>query len=169
MENTKTTPYRHGKIYAIRSHQTDNIFIGNTCNSLAKRMHANRNAYKRYTTEKNFKKYDSSFEVIKYDDHYIDLLENYPCNDKNELNSRTNNLIRRCKTAVNKTHHKVDNLYVENPIVLIQPKQYVEKPIVVIQPKEYVQITCGCGSIYSCKSTHLKTKRHINYEAALLN
>ena len=38
--------------------------------------------------------YTTSFEILKYDDSYIELIEECPCNDKNELNRREGQIIR---------------------------------------------------------------------------
>ena len=84
--------YQNGKIYTIRSHQTPLIYIGGTCTALRKRMHKHRSMYRMYL--KGSKKYISSFEILKYDDAYIELLELCPCNMKIELDRREGQLIR---------------------------------------------------------------------------
>ena len=38
--------YAQGKIYAIRSPSTDKIYIGSTCDTLAKRLYGHRVHYK---------------------------------------------------------------------------------------------------------------------------
>ena len=83
-----------GYIYTIRSHQTDKYYIGSTTQILCKRLQDHRCRYK-----KN-KKYMTSFEIIKYNDHYIELLENYECSDKNELRKREGELQREHKDNI---------------------------------------------------------------------
>lgn len=83
-----------GRIYTIRSHQTNKYYIGSTTQKLCKRLQDHRCRYK-----KN-KKYMASFEIIKYNDHYIELLENYECNDKNELRKREGELQREHKDNI---------------------------------------------------------------------
>ncbi len=91
-EMNESNRYNQGKIYTIRSHQTDQFYIGSTCMSLYKRLYKHRNGKKSYEKEKYH--YLTSFEILKYDDHYIELLENYPCNSKEELHQREGQLIR---------------------------------------------------------------------------
>jgi len=91
--------YQNGKIYIIRSHQTDNVYIGATIEKLSGRMSKHRHRYKKWL-EGN-KKYYSSYEILKYDDAYIELLEKYPCNSVDELCKKEGEYIRN-NACVNK-------------------------------------------------------------------
>ena len=82
--------YSNGKIYTIRSFQTDKYYIGSTTTSLAKRFSCHKFDYKNGRSI-------SSSEIVKFDDAYIELLEDYPCGSKNELNKREGQLIRQYK------------------------------------------------------------------------
>ena len=84
--------YANGLIYAIRSHLTDQIYIGSTTTSLAKRLYQHKTANKPCT----------SAEIIKYGDAYIELIENFPCQNKQELNRREGQHIRNTENCVNK-------------------------------------------------------------------
>ena len=84
--------YKQGKIYCLRSHQTDDIYIGSTVQPLYKRLHSHKKCYKKWKEGK----YGcvTSFEIIKHDDCYIELLEECPCDNKNQLERREGQLIR---------------------------------------------------------------------------
>lgn len=69
--------YKTGKIYVIKSPHTDKCYIGGTFNSLAKRFYQHKCTYKAYEREKEKAGYTSSYEIIKYDDCYIELLEEF--------------------------------------------------------------------------------------------
>lgn len=84
--------YDDGKIYALRSHHTDNIYIGSTCSPLHKRLYQHKNHYKNYLVGKF--PYLSSFEITKYPDCFIQLMEKCPTNSKMELNKREGELQR---------------------------------------------------------------------------
>jgi len=75
--------YSRGKIYSIRSPHTDKIYIGCTINELPKRYFDH---IKQKTTEAE--------KIIQFGDSYIELLENFSCNDRNELLKREGELIR---------------------------------------------------------------------------
>ena len=104
--------YINGKVYAIRSYETDRYYIGATCSLLHKRFFQHKNA-------KNSDKanYCTSHEILKYDDCYIELIEDFPCENKNQLQKREGELIRENKeNCVNcvipkRTHeeYKIDN------------------------------------------------------------
>src|SRR3990167_8898674 len=91
--------YSNSKIYTIRSYSTDMVYIGSTTQSLSVRMAEHRCDYKRYLAGK-FNNV-TSFEIVKFDDAYIELLEDYPCNSTEQLHKREGELIRNTK-CVNK-------------------------------------------------------------------
>ena len=84
--------YNNGKIYSIRSHQTDDVYIGSTCMPLSKRLYGHKSNYKVWFVGKHG--YCTAYEVIKYDDCYIELIEGYPCENKQQLLQREGELIR---------------------------------------------------------------------------
>ena len=79
--------YQLGKIYKIESSQCEKIYIGSTCvPTLAKRMAKHRYNYRFYLNGKYH--FVTSFDLLKYDDAKIVLIEKYPCNDADELRAR---------------------------------------------------------------------------------
>ena len=84
--------YKNGKVYCLRSHQTDDVYIGSTCTPLHKRLYYHRSDYTRWKDDKYH--YVTSFKILEYDDAYIELLEDYPCERKEQLYKREKELIR---------------------------------------------------------------------------
>lgn len=82
--------YKNGKIYKITSNQTEKWYIGSSTQKLYDRIANHRANYKLW--QNNPDKYDfvTSYDIIKYDDHKIELIEEYPCNTKQELRQREN-------------------------------------------------------------------------------
>ena len=74
--------FQNGKIYSIRSHQTEKIYIGSTTQSLSQRF----SNHKELTC--------SSREIMQFADAYIELIEMFPCANKIELQGREGQLIR---------------------------------------------------------------------------
>ena len=93
--------YSKGKIYSIRSHLTDDVYIGSTIETLAKRLFNHKRYYKQWLNKKT--NYTSSYKIIEkdFENCYIELVENYPCNNKNELCRREGEIIRNT-TCINK-------------------------------------------------------------------
>jgi len=164
--------YQHGKIYTIRSHQTDKYYIGSTNQkTLAQRLGKHRINYTQYLSNKYG--YMSSYEILQYTDHYIELLELYPCNTKDELHRREGELIRQYKSDVinivipgNRTLEQITEQKKEHM------KQYRLDNKVSIAEHAKQRVMCNCG-ITSSKhhiSSHLKTNIHtININNLYLN
>jgi len=101
MNNNK---YQLGKIYTIRHPDTDKFYIGSTCQEyLSRRFASHKSDYK--SSKLNISKIVTSKIIFDFgfDDCYIELLESYPCNSKEELEKREGELIRLHKNnLVNK-------------------------------------------------------------------
>ena len=164
--------YKLGKIYKIISDQTKDIYIGSTCEpTLARRIFQHRVGYKRFLNGKS--NYVTSYEILKYDDAQIILLENWPCNNKDELHQRERYWIENTQNYVNKyiPYKSVDekkdffkNYYTQNKKAYNEYYKDNKKKILR-------KVLCECGK----KSTHLqlerhkKSKFHIKYELNEMN
>jgi hypothetical protein len=143
--------FANGKIYCIRSHQTEQIYIGSTTQPLYKRFHRHKQMD------------SSSKEILKYSDAFIELLEEFPCANKMQLNRREGELIRTTD-CVNKriagrtlVEYKVDN----KDYLFARDKQYREDNKQKITEK----YNCFCGGKYinSHKQEHFKSKKHLEF------
>ena len=119
--------YNNGKIYAIRSHQTDEVYIGSTTQKLSQRLGKHRSYYNSYKRGKG--NYISSIEIIQYPDHYIELIKLFPCNLKCELLAEEGRTIRETN-CVNKEiagrtrkQYRIDN----KELINLNNKNYREK------------------------------------------
>jgi hypothetical protein len=90
--------YKNGKIYKIVSDLTDMIYIGSTCSPLSKRHYEHKKTTKRYN--KTRLSYITSHELIKLGDTQIELIEDYPCDRKEQLHAREAHYIRLYKDNV---------------------------------------------------------------------
>ena len=84
--------YQKGKIYCIRSHQTDKVYVGSTIQTLSLRMCGHRKSLKNYKNGKYH--YVTSFDILEYDDAYIELIEDFACENKSQLEKREGHFIR---------------------------------------------------------------------------
>ena len=91
--------YSKGKIYSIRSHQTDDIYIGSTTQSLYERLRGHTRDFNCWKNGEHH--YVSSYEILKYDDAYIELIEEHPCQNKDQLRKKEGETIR-ANDCVNK-------------------------------------------------------------------
>jgi len=75
-----------GFIYVIRSKQTTNVYYGSTDETLDRRLQKHKAGYTMYLKGNNH--YITSYELIQYDDAYIELVEIVEYEDKEELKKR---------------------------------------------------------------------------------
>ena len=88
--------YENGKIYRITDIGYNKFYVGSTCENLSKRIERHRTKYKNYKAGKTNKKI-SVFEIFDefgIEDCKIELIENYPCNCKEELLRREGHYIK---------------------------------------------------------------------------
>lgn len=174
--------YAKGQIYTIRSHQTDDVYIGSTCSPLHKRLSEHRGNFKQWKEGKDVR-YVTSFEIVKYDDAYVELLEDFPCDNKKELNRREGQLIRQnaCvnknvpgrtraeyraeyseedKVRVSEYHREYRQLHKD--AILAREKEYAEANKAKISQRQAEKVTCECGAVVcrSYISTHKKSEKH---------
>jgi hypothetical protein len=90
--------YSLGKIYAIRSPHTDLIYIGSTTQ---KYLSSRFTQHTKYTRHDERKTREHSYTVIDFGDAYIELLEECPCENKQQLLKREGELIRSTANCVN--------------------------------------------------------------------
>lgn len=94
--------YQRGKVYKLISEQSDKVYVGSTCEpTLARRLATHRADYK-YWLNGSRKGYVSSFEILQYDDCKIILIEDYPCENKDNLRSREQYWIEQTPNCCNK-------------------------------------------------------------------
>ena len=178
--------FQNGKIYTIRSFQTEKYYIGSTNHkTLSQRLSKHKSKYREWLKDK--KKYITSFEILKYDDYYIELLELYPCNLKAELHKREGEMIRLHKDSlVNKfvpcrtaKEYKIDNkekIKDYKAIYRIENKQNIKNYQAIydssyrIENKKKIRdyktqpYHCECGRIIQLdhKAQHNRSNKHID-------
>ena len=85
--------YQNGKIYCIRNSINDEIYVGSTTQRLSKRFSKHKSDMK-VLSGKLYQKMNN----VGIENFYIELIENYPCNSKEELNKREGEYIRKMGT-----------------------------------------------------------------------
>jgi len=124
IEKKNENMYNRGKIYKLVSYQTDKIYIGSTCKPyLSDRLAGHRNDYKKHQNGKYH--YVTSFEIMKYEDVDIILVENYPCESKQELHARERHWIENTPNCCNKNiPTRTTNEYNNTPFAKQLRKEY---------------------------------------------
>jgi hypothetical protein len=144
--------YQNGKIYKIVCNITKEIYVGSTTLSLEERLRQHTSDYNRYLNNK--RDFVSSFVIIERGNYKIVLLENYPCETREELLIReryyfdTLNCINKCRpilTTKEQCDEKKDynkQYYIENrDEIKDQNKQYyIENREEIIEKQKQYRI-----------------------------
>jgi hypothetical protein len=146
--------YANGKIYRIVCNKTDEQYIGSTAETLKQRLKLHKSSYKIYQRTK--KNYTTSYDILKGDDYKIELIENYPCKNRQELEAREG-------------YHIKNNPCINHSVAGRTRKEYNHDHKDRISLYYYIKnqnpFLCECGRTYEYtkKTSHNKTKHHLNY------
>ena len=90
--------YSNAKIYCIRNYNDIDVYVGSTCQPLSKRMADHRIAM----NSKRKRDFNMTLYVKMRDqgatNFYIELLEEYPCENKEQLRAKESEYIRSLST-----------------------------------------------------------------------
>tara|TARA_R110001592_G_scaffold340298_1_gene628392 strand:+ start:40 stop:783 length:744 start_codon:yes stop_codon:yes gene_type:complete len=115
MENVKKRKnpidYSKSKIYKIVCDTTGLIYIGSTVETLCRRLSGHRSDYKRYLKGKY--SFLTSFDILKNDNYKIILIENCPCNSKEELHREERKYIESIECVNKNIPTRTDKEYRE--------------------------------------------------------
>ena len=144
--------YSLGKIYKLTGNGY--TYYGSTCEpTLARRLAGHIRTYKAYLNGKH--NYITSFSCFENanSDYHIVLVENFPCNNKDELHAKERYYIENnecCnKCVVGRTHNE-------------SQKEYYKANKQAIKELANTKTQCECGGKYTLahKSRHAKSKMH---------
>lgn len=92
-------------VYALRSNQTDKIYIGSTVKPLENRFNSHKYFYAKYLKDTENNIFCTPFNILKFEDCYIDILNTYENITLEELKQKENEYINTHKNiCVNKNN-----------------------------------------------------------------
>jgi len=160
--------YKKGKIYKIINDVNDDVYIGSTVNTLSKRMVNHKDDYKKYPDRKLYKfiRDNGGWDHFK-----IILIEDYPCERKEQLLQREQyykkiaTLNDRNCYGLDKKREKQTKKEYDKEYRVLNKSNIVEKNKKYYKEKGAKINECVCGRKYthSNKSQHEKTKYHKKY------
>jgi hypothetical protein len=159
--------YQNGKIYKLVSLHTDKIYVGSTTKKyLCERKSEHKNEYKKWKNGKHNNVTSFQLFELGIDDVDIILLENYPCNSKNELHARERHYVEsmNCvnKVIPNRTEKEYNQMR-DKQKTATQQKQYrnVHKEEISERRKKLEHCeTCNCDVRKNDFSRHERSKKH---------
>ena len=168
--------YSKGKIYKLTSSNSNDIYIGSTIQNLSKRKAHHIADYKKFIIEKKI--YISSFKIIECGGIIdICLLEEYPCDNKEQLHQRERFYIENncCvnKNIPNRQFNEYIKIWKEKnkDIIKHKLKEYRQKNTDILKQKrkEYVKLNNDTikqnrKEYYELNKDIIKQKRKEYYE-----
>ena len=165
--------YSKGKIYKICNTVTDDVYIGSTTQPLCNRMADHRKKHLTHTSRPLYNK----MSELGVDKFFIELVEAYPCQSKNELTAREGHHARRSSTLNknipgrtiqqynddHKGQHKEYREAHKEQIKEHMAEWYLKNKEHVLQKQgEVFECDCGMTLTMGHKSRHFKSTFHLN-------
>ena len=185
--------YQNGKIYKIVDVGYNKCYIGSTCESLSKRMARHRSTYLYGSERDKGRRINSLFDDFGVENCKIELVEEFPCNNKMELLRQEGHHIREneCvnKIVSGRTNKEYSDEFKEHLQKKAKEHYYDNWEYKQQQKKVYKDLNkdkikqiskdywerkreellekkiCECGKIYTMqhKKRHEKSQTHQNY------
>ncbi len=169
--------YGNGKIYKIVCNVTGLVYIGSTTQNLSKRLTSHKCDFGKWKKNKS-RGYISSYKVLENDNFDIILIEDYPCERKEQLIARERywkektkcvNLRNPHRTEEQKIEqkHEIYLKWIENPDNVKKNREKVKLWRETYPEKRKAQTTidyqCECGALIKRveKARHLRSNKHI--------
>jgi len=175
--------YKNGKIYKIVSDLTDMIYIGSTTQPLYKRYYEHIKGFKNgHNTSK-------SVEIIKHGETHIELIEDFPCERKEQLNAREgyyirlnkDNCVNRCIAGRTRKEYRNEKKEEINAIKILyreNNRERLRKEAIKYREENQIKINelrnekrlltatiCSCGGKTNRydNAKHIKSKKHLSF------
>ena len=146
--------YANGKIYKIVCNVTGLIYIGSTTKEyLSQRLAEHKKKFTWFMKDKEKRKSMTSFKIIENNNYEIVLIENFPCEIKDQLHARERFYIEsmECVNLIIPTRSRKE-WYDANKETLLKFKN--------IYRKSPFKRECGSFITTHSKARHMKSKKH---------
>ena len=141
--------YEYGKIYKLYSKQQNITYIGSTAQYyLSRRMDNHKKHYKSYLNGKY--PYVTSFKILECDDYKYELIEEYPCNNVQQLKTRERYYIE---------NNECVNKYIPGRTKKEWGQDNKDK--IKANKSELITCECGCDITKNHLLRHKTTPKHI--------
>ena len=119
--------YQNGKIYCIRNTKSNDIYVGSSCEPYSSKRMVKHRSNAKNERDRNMLLYQKMND-LGIENFYIELIENYPCESKDQLRAREKHYIREMATLNKRIETRTDKEWREDNKEYIQEwkKQHYE-------------------------------------------
>ena len=155
--------FQKAKIYKITNDFNDHVFIGSTCDTLPKKL----SKHKSDSQCKNKPLYKLMNE-IGFERFRIQLICDFPCEDKYQLSQKTSEYIRlygkelnlRCDELKQRRKQQKEE---QHKTIKLKVKEELEKRINKFREiNSIILCDCGCEVVKRGLKAHQKSKKHLD-------
>ena len=134
MSEVEINKYQSGKIYKIWNDVNAEIYVGSTHDTLSRRMTKHRTTAKTDISRKIYQ----TMNELGIEHFRIELIENFPCKSKEELNAREGHWIRLIGTLNSSIagRNKQEYYSEQKAVILEQQQKHYEKNKEIIQERQ---------------------------------
>ena len=165
--------YNNAKIYKITNDFNDDVYVGSTCDTLVKRFSKHKGDSR--DSNKQNRPFYKLINEIGFERFRIQLVEDYPCEDKYQLRQREGHFIRQIGTLNKRIEGRTRKEYYQDNKEQFQEyfesnkerikekdKKYYEanKEQIQVYRNEVIICDCGCETVRNHISRHKQTKKH---------
>ena len=121
--------YENGKIYFMKCNKTGLGYVGSTIQGLKRRLQKHETDYRGYFQINNNKprNYRGSADILCNEDYTMELLEEYSCNNKRELEQRESMWIFKMSASHTLTNKNMPYRIGVNDLHEIEKLKTIEK------------------------------------------
>ncbi len=145
--------YNDGKIYKLWIHETDDIYIGSTTQNLSQRLASHKRDF--------INKYNSCSSKILFelsDKVMIELIEEYKCNNKNELERKEGEHIRNNNCVNKNIAGRTQEEYI------LESKEKISNKNKIYYKKNKLEQQKKCNNYYNENKDAILLKRQNYYD-----
>ena len=155
--------FLNGKIYKITNDYNDHVYVGSTCDALSKN-------FSKHKSDSQYRKNPlyNLINEIGFERFRIELICNYPCEDKYQLRQKTSEYIRLYGKELNlqsdeKNEERKKQKEDKHHEIQMKVKENLEKRINRFRENNSIVLCeCGCEIVKRGLKNHQRTQKHFD-------
>jgi len=119
--------YKNGKIYKLVDNTNGNIYYGSTIQTLDERLRGHNKDFRYFILNRENTYWCQSNKILMNNDYKIELIEDYACSNKKELNRREDYYIQNFNCINNRSAYNTPEQRKEKRKIYAQKRYQLKK------------------------------------------